>query len=169
VVAHLAGRRSRGEAPRIGRDRLQRFFDGVEQTGNCAKAANAAGIDENVLKELREGDVEFDHRVKTALRQSLEQKSTLLAIEGLFEPVITDGKVARDDDGNPIAVRRYSDTLLLALLRAEIPDRFALTTKTIHSPWVQRLAWASLAVFALWVIGDLGIRLLVFAAGHPHG
>lgn len=157
------------EATRVGKERLQRFFDSVEQTGNWLKAARMAGIDENALRELYEEDIEFDHRLRKSLIESLEQKSTLLAVEGILEPVIVDGKVARDDKGIPMGVRRYSDLLLLALLRARDPERFALTTKTIHPPWVEWLAWLSLAVGALWALGDLGIRLLVFAAGHPHG
>jgi hypothetical protein len=33
------------------------------------------------------------------------------------------GKLVRDDEGNPITVRRYSDNLLLALLKAKRPPR----------------------------------------------
>jgi hypothetical protein len=37
--------------------------------------------------------------------------------------VVSGGRVVRDDDGQPIAIRRYSDNLLLALLRAHRPPR----------------------------------------------
>jgi hypothetical protein len=46
------------------------------------------------------------------------------AVEGLIEPVLSDGKVVRDDKGQPIVVRRYSDIILLALLKAQYPDKF---------------------------------------------
>ena len=168
MVARSRSRPHRVQAPRLGKERLQRFFDSLEQTGNLIKAASVAGIDENALRELRDEDVEFDHRLTKSLITSLEQKSTLLAVEGILEPVIADGKVARDDEGIPIGVRRYSDSLLLALLRAQDPERFALTTKAVYLPWIKWLAWSSLVVVALWAMGDLGIRLLFFATEHPH-
>lgn len=34
------------------------------------------------------------------------------------------GKIVRDDDGQPIAIRRYSDMLLLALLKAHRPEKY---------------------------------------------
>ena len=35
---------------------------------------------------------------------------------GVPEPLVSAGKVVRDDDGQPIAIRRYSDALMIALL-----------------------------------------------------
>jgi hypothetical protein len=37
--------------------------------------------------------------------------------------LVSGGRLVRDDDGQPIAGRRYSDTLLLALLNAHRPPR----------------------------------------------
>jgi hypothetical protein len=37
---------------------------------------------------------------------------------------VSAGKVVRDDDGQPLAIRRYSDSSLLALLKAHRPERF---------------------------------------------
>ena len=41
-----------------------------------------------------------------------------------LKPLVSAGKVVPDDDGQPLAIRRYSDTLLLALLKARRPERF---------------------------------------------
>lgn len=169
MIAYFRRRPSRVEAPRVGRDRLQRFFDGIEKTGNWIAAAKLAGVDHHLLKGLREADVTFDRRVIQAIHQSLEQKSAQLAIEGILEPVVVDGKIPRDDEGNPIGVRRYSNSLLLALLRAENPERFAVPTKALHPAWVQWLFWTFLAVIAVWAIGDLTLRYLALGTGHPHG
>ena len=38
--------------------------------------------------------------------------------------MVSGGKLARDDNGQPIAIRRYSDQLLIALLRAHRPEKF---------------------------------------------
>jgi hypothetical protein len=40
------------------------------------------------------------------------------------EPLIGGGKIIRDDDGNPIAIRRYSDAMLTLLLKARRPEKF---------------------------------------------
>jgi hypothetical protein len=64
-----------------------------------------------------------------------------------------------------MGLRRYSDSLLLALLRAENPERFALPLTMIHSGWLRWLAWASLAFLAIWVMGDLSLRFLALTAG----
>ena len=42
-------------------------------------------------------------------------------MEGVPEPLVSGGKLVRDDDGQPIMVRRYSDNLLLALIKARRP------------------------------------------------
>jgi hypothetical protein len=39
------------------------------------------------------------------------------------EPLVSGGKLVRDDSGQPIAVRRYSDGLLTALLKARRPPQ----------------------------------------------
>ena len=164
MITHPRHRRTRVQHPAIGRERLERLLDGIEQSSGTIAAA-ITGINEQILSELREDDARFEHRIKKAVCHSLEQKSFLLAYEGVLEPVVANGNILRDDDGNPIAVRRYSGSLLLALLRAENPERFALPTFTIHAPWVRWLAWASLAVVAMWVMGDLGLRVFALMTG----
>ena len=42
---------------------------------------------------------------------------------GVPELLLSAGKLVRDDDGKPITVRRYSDNLLLALLKTRRPPR----------------------------------------------
>jgi len=51
----------------------------------------------------------------------LEDEARRRAVEGVAEPLVSGGKLVRDDDGQPIMVRRYSDNLLLALIKARRP------------------------------------------------
>jgi hypothetical protein len=44
-------------------------------------------------------------------------------VEGVAEPFVSAGKLVRGDDGKPITVQRYSDNLLLALLKMRRPPR----------------------------------------------
>jgi hypothetical protein len=39
------------------------------------------------------------------------------AVDGVPEPFISEGKVVRDDEGRPLSIQRYSDALLIELLR----------------------------------------------------
>ena len=54
----------------------------------------------------------------------LEAEAWRRAVDGVPEPLVSSGKVVRDDDGQPLAIRRYSDTLMLALLKARRPEKF---------------------------------------------
>jgi hypothetical protein len=55
---------------------------------------------------------------------ALEAEAWRRAVVGVQEPLVSGGKVVRDDDGQPIAIRRYSDALMITLLKARRPDRF---------------------------------------------
>ncbi len=162
MVSYSRSRVSRAQVARLAQ--LDHFLERAEQDKKSL-AATMTGIGEPIISELREEGSAFEHRIKKIVCDSLEQKSLLLAYEGVIEPVVVEGKVARDDDGNPMGLRRYSDSLLLALLRAENPERFALPLTMIHSGWLRWLAWASLAFLAIWVMGDLSLRFLALTAG----
>lgn len=41
----------------------------------------------------------------------------------MAEPLVSAGKLVHDDNGQPITVQRYSDNLLIALLKARRPPR----------------------------------------------
>jgi hypothetical protein len=53
-----------------------------------------------------------------------KKKRAGAAVEGFDEPLVSGGKLVQDAAGHVVTVRRYSDALLLALLRAHRPERF---------------------------------------------
>ena len=55
---------------------------------------------------------------------ALEDEARRRAVDGVEEPIVAMGKVARDEAGNVLTVRRYSDSLLTLLLKARRPDKF---------------------------------------------
>jgi len=55
---------------------------------------------------------------------ALELEARRRAVEGVAKPLVSMGKLVRDDDGKVIEVRDYSDHLMLALLRGHRPERF---------------------------------------------
>jgi hypothetical protein len=57
---------------------------------------------------------------------------------GYDEPVVSMGRIVTDSDGNPLLVKKYSDTLLVTLLKAHRPakylDRASVDTTTGGKP-----------------------------------
>ena len=152
------------QSPRIGRERQQRFLAALAAAGSEETAANEAGVDRARLFDLRENDREFSIQWDKANRsfgEKLEQEVRRRAIIGVREPLVSDGKVVRDDEGRPIAVPRFSDGLLLALLKARCPESFnepAADVTKVYPLWIRWVAILFLGAVLVWIIGDLAIR-----------
>ncbi len=111
---------------RLTRARQERFLKALADTGSVTAAVAVAGTSRSRAYELRRADPAFaadwDEAEETAADR-LEDEARRRGVEGVPEPLVSGGKVVRDDDGQPIAIRRYSDALLLALLKAHRPPR----------------------------------------------
>lgn len=116
---------------KLTRARQERFLEALAQSGNVTAAVAVAGISRTRAYELRKTDptfaVAWDEAEEAAA--ALEAEARRRAVEGVAEPLVSAGKFVRDDDGPPIAIRRYSDNLLLALLRARRPPRHERTVR----------------------------------------
>ena len=119
------------------------FLNALATGSPVAVAATAAGIGYRTAFEWREGDQEFARRWEEAYKAGtdvMENEARRRAFEGFEEPVFHQGQVCGH-------VRKFSDNLLMFLLKARDPDRFKdrvsneLTGKlTIsHEEWLQRL------------------------------
>jgi hypothetical protein len=112
------------------------FLAAYQETGSVSKAALAAGINRSIhyrrLKEDPEYKAAFDaaHEVAIAV---LEDEAIRRAVEGVDEPIVYQGRLTYndlnvDDDGNPtgppMAIRKYSDSLLQFLLRGAKPETY---------------------------------------------
>jgi len=147
-------------ATKLSKDRQQRFLAALAGSGNLIAAAQAAGLSEEQVYELHR-DAGFSAEWEAARQKwvnKLEEIARQRAVEGVIVPVISDGKVVRDDDGQAIAKRCYSDELLLALLKSERPEKFhdyRMVEIAIYPRWLRYLIAAFVVIFAIWVIGDL--------------
>ena len=104
--------------------RQQRFITALSKTGSVTKAAALAGTSRTRVYELRKIDPAFAATWEDAeevAADRLEDEARRRAVEGVPEPLVSGGKLVRSDDGQPIMVRRYSDNLLLALIKAHRP------------------------------------------------
>jgi len=106
--------------------RQQLFLKALSDTGSVSAAVAVAGTSRTRVYELRKADPAFASAWEDAeeiAADRLEEEARRRAVEGTEEPLVSAGKLVRDDSGQPIMVRRYSDNLLLALMKAHRPPR----------------------------------------------
>ncbi len=76
---------------------------------------------------MRESDPAFAKDYDEALEEAadlLEAEAWRRALEGVPQPLLRAGQPVFDAEGVPITVRRYSDPLLVMLLRGCKPEKF---------------------------------------------
>lgn len=103
------------------------FLAELAQHANVTYSARVAGLSRETAYALRSKDAAFAVAWDDALEQAadtLEREAFRRAHEGVPEPVVSMGKLLRADDGTPMTVLKYSDTLLLQLMKAARPAKF---------------------------------------------
>ena len=101
--------------------RRERFLKALADTGSVTTAVAAAGTSRTRVYELRKVDPAFTAawaEAEDLAADRLADEARRRAMEGVPIPLVSAGKLVRDDNGQPIMVRRYSDNLLMALLKA---------------------------------------------------
>ena len=104
------------------------FLKIFSETGNATQAAEVAGFSRATAYRLRDSDPEFAKAWADAEAQAadrLEAEAYRRAVQGVERYVVSSGKIVKGEDSKPLIERHYSDQLLLALLRARSPDKFA--------------------------------------------
>jgi hypothetical protein len=112
---------------RLTRERRERFLTALAETGIVSGAVAIAATSRTRVYELRKRDAGFAaawDEAEERAADALEAEAWRRGVDGVVEPLVSAGKVVRDDDGQPLAIRRYSDHLLLALLKARRPEKF---------------------------------------------
>ena len=120
---------------RLTKERRERFLKALAETGIVSTAVEIAGTSRTRVYERRKRDAAFSAAWEAAEEQAadaLEAEALRRAVDGVAEPLVSAGKVVRDDDGNPLVIRRFSDTLLITLLKARRPDRFKDRSEVVH-------------------------------------
>lgn len=101
------------------------FLKTLEATCNVSEAAKAAGVDRATPYMWRAKDEAFAQAWDAAIEiavDKLEYAARNRAVDGVEEPII--GRIERDRDGIITTTRRYSDTLLVTLLKAHRPEKY---------------------------------------------
>jgi len=112
---------------RITRRRQQRFLEMFAETGNVSVSAEAAGISRSGVYVHRGSDDAFAKAWEEAAQvaaDKLEAEAWRRGVDGVAEPLVSAGRLVCGEDGKPLFIQRYSDQLLVTLLRAHRPEKF---------------------------------------------
>lgn len=93
------------------------FLETLAETANVSEACRAVGISRSAAYVWREEDKEFRAAWELAAKIGtgvLEDEARRRAVDGVEEPMVSAGKLVT-------TVRKYSDTLLIFLLKARDP------------------------------------------------
>jgi hypothetical protein len=130
----------------------QRFLEAPAETGSVSTAAAVAGTSRTRVYELRKADPAFAQAWQDAeevAADRIHDEVIRRAVDGVDEPLVSGGKLIRDDKGEPIIVKRYSDQLLLALSKAHRPPKRERSVRSglpkLESTTDARNAMASIA------------------------
>lgn len=103
-----------------GQHKKRAMLAALRQLGNISQAAEAAGCSRSAHYLWLRTDPRYHAEVADAMEEAadhLEAEARRRAVEGTEEPVYYQGK--------PVgAIRRYSDLLLIFLLKAARPEKF---------------------------------------------
>ena len=100
--------------------RQDAFLEALAEIGRADLAAEKIGIQRETVYKWRRRDPEFVKRMDAARREAsliLEDEAKRRAVDGVEEPVFYLGQECG-------AIRRYSDTLLIFLLKCNNPEKF---------------------------------------------
>lgn len=114
-------------SPTIRTDQRARFIAHLAQSANVTASAEIAGFARSTAYDLRASDDEFASEWDDALEQatdSLEAEARRRAMYGVKEPVVNKDGLVFDENDQPLYVQRYSDTLMIALLKAHRAPKF---------------------------------------------
>ncbi len=119
------------ESDKIRHPKKGAMLTALAKTGNVTSAAKAAKIDRDTHYEWLKTDADYAIAVDAAMEQAadlLEAEARRRAETGVLEPVYQSGEKVG-------TIRRYSDTLLIFLLKGARPEKYRerAEVKTVHS------------------------------------
>jgi hypothetical protein len=112
---------------KITAQRKQRFLLALAETGNVRASCIAAAVSRQPIYDQRHADPAFAKAWEEAAEiaaDRLESEAWRRGVDGVPEPLVSAGRLVCDQSGEPMTIKRYSDNLLLALLRATRPEKF---------------------------------------------
>lgn len=133
-MAKLPAKRARTGRPRSGvkttnPDHRAAFLAALAECGNARDAARQVGLSRSTVYQWRDTDAVFADAWAKAQRigvEALEDEARRRAYSGVEEPVYQGGKLVGH-------VRKYSDTLLIFLLKGAKPETYRDNARIEHT------------------------------------
>lgn len=118
----------------------RKFIEALASGATVSAAAKAAGVDRALVYRERKADSDFRANWDAAIEEGTDLllgEARRRAVEGTEKPVHYKGGPVLNDDGAPLVVREYSDTLLIFLLKSRDPERYCDRARmaTIQRKW----------------------------------
>lgn len=101
--------------------RLDKFLKLLSETGNVTRSAALAKIDKGSIYLLRKEDSDFAEKMNDARMvafELLEEEAIRRAVEGVDKNIYYKGELID-------SIKIYSDKILLALLKANSPEKYS--------------------------------------------
>lgn len=106
----------------------EEFLKTLRETGNASRACRNSGFTRSQINKMRKENEDFAASYADAIDEAadlLEAEAWRRAIDGVSQPLLKSGQVVLDPaTGKPMTVQRYSDPLLVMLLRGNKPGKF---------------------------------------------
>ena len=105
------------------------FLEALRQGLSVKAACEAANMGRRTAYDLRESDLDFKAAWDAAIEEGtdlLEDEARRRAFEGIDQPLVSAGKLVA-------TARRYSDPLLVFLLKSRRPEKYRERSTVEHS------------------------------------
>lgn len=160
------------EAHKSAHPKKRAMLAALALTGNVTAACQKAKVGRRTHYEWVADDEEYAAAVHEAMNEAgdrLEEEARRRAETGVVEPVY--GRVGKDQDGKIGTVRKYSDTLLIFLLKGAKPDKYRERAEVKHTGRLEhehrgKVDLSVLSVAELEALGGIADKL---AGGEPAG
>lgn len=118
------------------------FLAAYAKLGNITAAATAAKVGRRShLRWLEEPEYAAAFaEAKEEACELLEAEARRRAVEGVEEPVVYQGQIQYSGTGKakkPVTIRRYSDTLLIFLMKGAMPEKYRDNVRVEHTGELQ--------------------------------
>lgn len=119
--------RQPARTPRIEAHAREAFLDALAEGLSVTGAYRKAGLARSTVYDWRNEEPDFKQAWDDAIESGtdgLEDEAFRRACHGVPEPIVIMGRVAKNDDGSMLTVQKYSDGLMIQLLKGRRGDKF---------------------------------------------
>jgi hypothetical protein len=102
----------------------ENFLKAYADCCSVRRACQTAGVARSTVYNWQETDKAFAQQFAEATEDSndlIDDEIVRRAVHGYEEPVVSNGKLIYGEDGRPLTVTKYSDTLMQMLAKSRMP------------------------------------------------